>query len=150
MKKAADLIDEKGVTGSMGVAAAWFYILSEEEGAEKKATELIEKLWVEKDKNLPKIGLFLARSALKNTQKKYEDALETLNEGIVYYPTFLPFMTEKLTSLMALGEWEEFQQAALEVSQRDQNSIKAVTALTFYEIAREGHADNALMRLREL
>jgi hypothetical protein len=41
-------------------------------------------------------------------------------------------MTEKLTSLMALGEWEEFQQAALEVSQRDQNSIRAVTALTFY------------------
>jgi hypothetical protein len=45
----------------------------------------------------------LARAALKNNQKKFEDSLETLNEGIVYYPTFLPFMTEKLTSLMALG-----------------------------------------------
>jgi hypothetical protein len=31
MKKAADLIEEKGVTGNMGVAAAWFYILNDEE-----------------------------------------------------------------------------------------------------------------------
>ena len=59
-------------------------------------------------------------------------------------------MTEKMTSLMALGEWEEFQQAALEVSQRDHSNIKAITGLTFYEIAREGNADNAMMRLREL
>lgn len=29
MKKAADLIEEKGVSGSMGVAAAWYYILSD-------------------------------------------------------------------------------------------------------------------------
>ena len=51
---------------------------------------------------------------------------------------------------MALGEWEEFQQAALEVSQRDQYNIKAITSLIFYELAREGHADSALMRIREL
>jgi hypothetical protein len=62
---------------------------------------------------LPKASLFLARSAQKNFKKKHEEALETLNEGIVYYPTFLPFMTEKLVCLMALSEWEEFQQAAL-------------------------------------
>lgn len=51
---------------------------------------------------------------------------------------------------MALGEWEEFQQAALEVSQRDQSNIKAITALTFYELAREGHGDSSLMRMKEL
>lgn len=38
----------------------------------------------------------------------------------------------------------------MEISQRDQYSIKAVTALAFYEIAREGHSDNAITRLREL
>jgi|JI6StandDraft_1071083.scaffolds.fasta_scaffold434534_1 hypothetical protein len=59
-------------------------------------------------------------------------------------------MTEKLICLMALGEWEEFQQAALEVSQRDQNNIKAIIALAFYELAREGHADSSLMRMKEL
>jgi hypothetical protein len=37
--------------------------------------------------------------------KKYDESLEALNEGIVYYPTFLPFMVEKLTCLMAQGEW---------------------------------------------
>lgn len=49
---------------------------------------------------------------------------------------------------MALGEWEEFQQAALEISQRDQYNIKAITAMIFFELAREGHADSALMRIR--
>lgn len=34
MKKAADLIEEKGVTGNLGVAAAWHAILSEEEDAQ--------------------------------------------------------------------------------------------------------------------
>jgi len=33
MKKAADLIDEKGVLGSLGVAAAWHAILSQDEDA---------------------------------------------------------------------------------------------------------------------
>lgn len=49
---------------------------------------------------------------------------------------------------MSVGEWEEFQQAALEVSQRDSSNIKAIIALTFYEIAREGNAENALMKIR--
>jgi hypothetical protein len=30
MKKAADLIEEKGVSGSMGVAAAWYYLINYE------------------------------------------------------------------------------------------------------------------------
>jgi hypothetical protein len=33
---------------------------------------------------------------------------------------------------MSLGEWEEFQQAALEVSQRDSTNIQAIIALTFF------------------
>ena len=76
MKKAGDLIDEKGTTGNMGVAAAWHYILNEEEPASlEKADKLVELLWAEKDKNLPKISLFLARSTLKNIQKKYNVSL---------------------------------------------------------------------------
>lgn len=51
---------------------------------------------------------------------------------------------------MALSEWEQFQQAALEVSQRDKYNIKAIISLIFYELAREGHADSALMRIRQL
>lgn len=41
---------------------------------------------------MPKIQLFTARTTIKSLNRKFEVALETLNEGIVYYPTFLPFM----------------------------------------------------------
>lgn len=30
----------------MGIAAAWFYIISEDEGSIRKAEDLVEKLWV--------------------------------------------------------------------------------------------------------
>ncbi len=59
----------------MGIAAAWFYIISEDEPSIRKAEDLVEKLWLEKDKSAPKISLFLARSALKNYQKKFDDSL---------------------------------------------------------------------------
>lgn len=60
----------------------------------------------------------MARYTIKSINKKFDIALETMNEGNVYYPTFIPFMTEKYISLMSLGQWEEFYQTALEVSQR--------------------------------
>lgn len=47
-------------------------IVSQEEGDNVKADKLAEKLWSEKDKNLPKAALFLARVAQKNNVKKFE------------------------------------------------------------------------------
>ena len=92
----------------------------------------------------------MARNAIKIINKKFEDSLDTLNEGIVFYPAFLPFMIEKYTCLMSLGEWEEFHQTALEVSQRETTNISAVKALAFYELAREGNVDGAFMKIKEL
>lgn len=62
--------------------------------------------------------LFMAKANIKTLNKHFEECLDTLNEGIVFYPTFLPLMIEKYICLMALGDWEEFYQTALEVSQR--------------------------------
>lgn len=92
----------------------------------------------------------MAKHFIKSINKKFEESLDTLNEGIVFYPTFIPFMVEKYLCLMSLGEWDEYHQAALEVSQRDRNSIEAAKALAFYELAREGNIDNAFMKIKEL
>lgn len=45
----------------------------------------------------------MAKNYIKNLQRKFEEALEALNEGIVFYPNFSPFLTEKLVCLMSLG-----------------------------------------------
>ena len=92
----------------------------------------------------------MAKHTIKTINKKFEESLDTLNEGIVFYPTFIPFLTEKYLCLMSLGEWDEFYQAALEVSQRDKTNIQAAKALAFYELAREGNVDNAFMKIKEL
>lgn len=55
----------------------------------------------------------MARYTIKWVAKKFDIALETMNEGIVFYPTFIPFMTEKYICLMSLGDWDEYRQMAL-------------------------------------
>lgn len=35
----------------------------------------------------------MARYKIKCIAKKFDVALETMNEGIVFYPSFIPFMT---------------------------------------------------------
>lgn len=72
-RKANDLIEEKGTSGNIGAAAVWNYIVNgaEEEGMGSKTDELVDRLWEEKDKHLPKASLFLARSTHKNTKKKH-------------------------------------------------------------------------------
>lgn len=70
-RKATDLIEEKGTSANIGAAAAWTYILSQEEGPASKADELVERLWTEKDRNIPKAVLFLARATHKNNNKKF-------------------------------------------------------------------------------
>lgn len=47
----------------------------------------------------------MARATIKTNNKKFEDCLDTINEGIVFYPTFIPFMVEKYICLMSLGDW---------------------------------------------
>lgn len=111
---------------------AWYRLWNIEEEDKAKLESDIDQLYAEKDKVVPKIQLFMARNTIKTINKKFEDSLDTLNEGIVFYPTFLPFMIEKYTCLMSLGEWEEFHQTALEVSQRETTNISAVKALAFH------------------
>lgn len=150
-RKAADLLEEK-YNGSVlySVARVWYRLMNMEEEDKNKLEADIDELYEERDKVTPKIQLFMAKHSIKSINKKFEESLDTLNEGIVFYPTFIPFMIEKYLCLMSLGEWDEYHQAALEVSQRDRNSIEAVKALAFYELAREGNIDNAFMKIKEL
>jgi hypothetical protein len=47
----------------------------------------------------------MARYQIKCILKKYEIATDTMTEGIVFYPNFLPFMVEKYICLMTEGKW---------------------------------------------
>ena len=123
-------------------------MLNTEEQDKEKIEQDVEELYQEKDKVVPKIEIFMARAYIKNLLKKAQDALKTLNEGIVYYSNFTPFMIERLICLMSLSEWEEYHQSALEISQRDSSNIVAAKALALYELAREGNVDNAFMKIR--
>lgn len=57
------------------MAALWHFVVGQEEGDTARADQLVDRLWNEKDKNLPKAALFLARSAHKNNIKKFEESL---------------------------------------------------------------------------
>jgi hypothetical protein len=95
------------------VAKFWHRLWNLEEEDKAGLEQAIDQAYAEKDKLTPKIQLFTARCAIKNINKNYQAALETINEGIVYYPAFIPFLTDKCVCLMSLGDWEEFYQTAL-------------------------------------
>lgn len=82
--------------------------------------------------------------------KKYEVALDTINEGIVFYPEFIPLLNEKCNCLMSLTEWEQFNEVSQEIIAKESSNILATKCIAFNELAREGSIDNAYMRLREL
>jgi hypothetical protein len=107
-------------------------------------------LFSEKDKVVPKIELFVLRAQFTIALKKYEIALETINEGTVFYPDFIPLMNEKCNCLMSLTEWEQFNEVSQEIIAKDSSNILAIKCAAFNELAREGSIDNAYMRLREL
>ncbi len=71
----------------------WYSMWNTEEEDRASVEAKIDQAYEEKDKVTPKISIFLAKCFIKNSQKKFEEALQVLNEGIVYYPTFIPFNT---------------------------------------------------------
>ena len=63
--------------------------------------------------------------------KKYEVALETVNEGTVFYPDFIPLMNEKCNCLMSLTEWEQFNEVSKEILAKDPFNILAMKCAAF-------------------
>jgi hypothetical protein len=100
------LLEEKDNNSPLFVVTKlWYRLWNLEEGDKATLEQAVDQAYAEKDKVAPKIQLFTARCSIKNINKNHQAALETVNEGIVYYPTFIPFLTDKCVCLMALGDW---------------------------------------------
>jgi hypothetical protein len=57
------------------MAAIWYKLWNTDEDEKSTVESMIDKAYEEKDKVTPKISLFLAKSIVKNSQKKFEEAL---------------------------------------------------------------------------
>lgn len=54
------------------MASVWLEIYNPENQNKEEMEAKIDQIYTEKDKNVPKITIFLARNIIKNLQKKHE------------------------------------------------------------------------------
>lgn len=71
---------------------------------EKKAVSIIEQVLSSSESH---IECLLCRAAFFERSSKYADAIECYNNVIVYFPWFLPALSEKARLLMTMQHWEE-------------------------------------------
>ena len=54
------------------MVSIWYSLLNPEQEDNNKKENTIDQAYQQKDKNVPKILIFLAKSSIKNTQKKFQ------------------------------------------------------------------------------
>lgn len=83
-------------------------------------------------------------------QKKYQIALDTLNEIVVEHPKFQPAIVEKARLLLTIYDWEQSFEMTQQALSMDKHNIKALMIHIFHLLAREGKIEESLEKLKSL
>lgn len=82
--------------------------------------------------------------------RKFQIALDTLNEIIVEHPKYLPAIAEKSRLLLTIYDWEQSYEMAQKALTYDKHNIKALMIQIFHLLAREGRIEESIERLKTL
>ncbi|KAI2660900.1 Tetratricopeptide repeat protein 21B [Labeo rohita] len=83
-------------------------------------------------------------------RQNYSGALETINQVIASYPSFLPALVKKMKLLLTLQDWEQTVDAAQRLLQRDKNNLEALRMLALHSLCREGDVGECVNQLSNL
>ncbi|KAI4887077.1 hypothetical protein NFI96_013965, partial [Prochilodus magdalenae] len=83
-------------------------------------------------------------------RQNYSGALETVNQVIVSYPSFMPALVKKMKLLLNLQDWEQTVDAAQRLLQRDKSNLQALRMLALHSLCREGDIGESVKQLLNL
>ncbi|XP_076851637.1 tetratricopeptide repeat protein 21B [Brachyhypopomus gauderio] len=83
-------------------------------------------------------------------RQNYSGALETVNQVIVSYPSFIPALVKKMKLLLNLQDWEQAVDAAQRLLQRDRTNLEALRMLVLHSLCREGDIEESVKQLLNL
>ncbi|XP_051538517.1 tetratricopeptide repeat protein 21B [Myxocyprinus asiaticus] len=77
-------------------------------------------------------------------------ALDIANRIIVCHPDFTPAQTMKMKAFMSLRDWEQTEEVAQRILERDEHDLKALQMMTVIAVAKDGNMGLVKERLQAL
>uniref|UniRef100_A0A8C2CMV6 Tetratricopeptide repeat domain 21B n=1 Tax=Cyprinus carpio TaxID=7962 RepID=A0A8C2CMV6_CYPCA len=118
------------------VLKGWIDLRSNKDAYAKKSGKYFDEALKEKSD----IFALMGKVHYYEFRQNYSGALETINQVIVSYPSFLPALVKKMKLLLTLQDWEQTIDAAQRLLQRDKNNLEALRMLALHSLCREGDA----------
>ncbi|XP_003478712.1 tetratricopeptide repeat protein 21B [Cavia porcellus] len=128
------------------ILKAWLDIARGNEPYAKKALKYFKEiLQDEKD-----IFALLGKARCLEMLQNYSGALETVNQIIVNFPSFLPAFIKKMKLQLALQDWDQMVETAQRLLLQDNQNVEALRMLALYYLCREGNVEKAATTLEHL
>uniref|UniRef100_A0A667GHI1 Tetratricopeptide repeat protein 21B n=1 Tax=Lynx canadensis TaxID=61383 RepID=A0A667GHI1_LYNCA len=83
-------------------------------------------------------------------RQNYSGALDTVNQIIVNFPSFLPAFVKKMKLQLALQDWDQTVETAQRLMLQDNQNVEALRILALYYLCREGDIEKAATKLENL
>ncbi|XP_062043519.1 tetratricopeptide repeat protein 21B [Lepus europaeus] len=96
------------------------------------------------------IFALLGKAQCLEMRQKYSSALETVNQIIVNFPSFLPAFIKKMKLQLALQDWDLTVETAQRLLIQDSQNVDALRMLALYYLCREGDIEKAASKLENL
>ncbi|XP_007945909.1 tetratricopeptide repeat protein 21B [Orycteropus afer afer] len=148
--KAREYIDRMIKMSSSGkegqILRAWLDITRGREPYTKKALRNFEEGL--QDGN--DIFALLGKAQCLEMRQNYSGALETVNQIIAHFPSFLPAFVKKMKLQLALQDWDQTVETAQRLMLQDNQNVEALRMLALYYLCREGNIEKATSMLENL
>ncbi|XP_064340945.1 tetratricopeptide repeat protein 21B isoform X4 [Camelus dromedarius] len=128
------------------VLRAWLDITRGKEPYTKKALRYFEEGL--QDGN--DIFALLGKAQCLEMRQNYSGALETVNQIIMNFPSFLPAFVEKMKLQLALQDWDQTVETAQRLIFQDNQNVEGLRMLALYYLCREGDLEKAATKLENL
>ncbi|XP_054418760.1 tetratricopeptide repeat protein 21B [Pteronotus mesoamericanus] len=128
------------------ILRAWLDITKGKEPYTKKALRSFEEVL----QNGNDIFALLGKAQCLEMRQNYLGALETVNQIIVLFPSFLPAFVQKMKLQLALQDWDQTMEIAQRLMLQDEQNVEALRMLALYYLCREGDIEKAATTLENL
>uniref|UniRef100_A0A9W3FN10 Tetratricopeptide repeat protein 21B n=1 Tax=Camelus bactrianus TaxID=9837 RepID=A0A9W3FN10_CAMBA len=128
------------------ILRAWLDITRGKEPYTKKALRYFEEGL--QDGN--DIFALLGKAQCLEMRQNYSGALETVNQIIMNFPSFLPAFVEKMKLQLALQDWDQTVETAQRLIFQDNQNVEGLRMLALYYLCREGDLEKAATKLENL
>ncbi|XP_012616626.2 tetratricopeptide repeat protein 21B isoform X1 [Microcebus murinus] len=128
------------------ILKAWLDVTRGKEPYTKKALRCFEEIL--EDGN--DIFALLGKAQCLEMRQNYSGALDTVNQIIVNFPSFLPAFVKKMKLQLALQDWDQTVETAQRLLLQDSQNVEALRMLALYYLCREGDIEKASTKLEKL